>query len=71
MQAIRALYFRQATEIEATIKSQCRQADELWAHIRALDATLKERLDVSEVKATLFATKFDLDIVLLQAKGGE
>jgi hypothetical protein len=26
---------------------------------------------VSEVKATLFATKFDLDIVLLQAKGGE
>jgi hypothetical protein len=45
MVAIRTLFYEQAIKMEANIKSQCRQADEWWAQVEAIDAILGKRED--------------------------
>jgi hypothetical protein len=39
---IRKLFYEQAVGMEANIKSMCRQADEWWAQVEAIDAILAQ-----------------------------
>jgi hypothetical protein len=66
-EVLRDLFFWQATEMEAAIKSQCRQADEFWAYISAIDAILMGCQGVSKVTETLLLPRFD---IVLAGRGG-